>query len=537
MLQSPVATSDLSLDQSLSSGVDMRSSAVRVAGDYTKRKNVLRMSTVKPCRSEFLIQAESGEEFADWVKTLQQQVAVSTEADLEQSGGGRQRAEPQAPPTGPAQSSHLSPQPANKNGKTSMVSRNRSPTGQSPVSKTRKPSSHNDSAIPTTSPKSKTWRGRVAKQFKKFNQGATSPTSPTAPEVYGSTFGIPIEHCIASNENGFLPRFVEVCTEIIDAKGLGVTGIYRVPGNNASITALSEEINRNFEEVPLEDAKWNDLHVVSSLLKSFLRKMPDSEAGSYVKEIINITTEERKHRKDKELDRHLTEEERLEQEQRRVKLLEADREMERMKERTKAERERRHMERALKRRHDEQHEYYKKFKAEPQVQASAGNPANRPSRLNRLLQVVTVSDGSEPDPDLEVESIKSLSDNEEEADGDRSEASSRSKSGSKEKSSRAQLEKEHYQRERDRYYREKQQLQLPQPYKQVNYAEQPFGGERVFVERKIEEVRVRHERKHKEDKSKEGSRSHSKEGLERHKRERPDEEKRASKTLADLRER
>lgn len=67
-----------------------------------------------------------------------------------------------------------------------------------------------------------------------------------------------------------------MCTEIIDAKGLGVTGIYRVPGNNASITALSEEINRNFDELPLEDARWNDLHVVSSLLKAFLRKMPDS---------------------------------------------------------------------------------------------------------------------------------------------------------------------------------------------------------------------------------------------------------------------
>lgn len=72
----------MSLDQSLASGVDMRSSAVRVAGDYTKRKNVFRMSTVKPCRSEFLIQAESSEDFADWVKTLQQQVAVSTEAEL-----------------------------------------------------------------------------------------------------------------------------------------------------------------------------------------------------------------------------------------------------------------------------------------------------------------------------------------------------------------------------------------------------------------------------------------------------------------------
>lgn len=47
------------------------------------------------------------------------------------------------------------------------------------------------------------------------------------------------------------------------------------------------------------------------------------EAGSYVKEIINITTEERKHRKDKEVERQLTEEEKLEQEQRREKLLEA----------------------------------------------------------------------------------------------------------------------------------------------------------------------------------------------------------------------
>lgn len=80
--QSPVGSSEVSLDQSLASGVDMRSSAVRVAGDYTKRKNVFRMSTVKPCRSEILIQAESSEDFADWVQTLQQQVAVSTEAEL-----------------------------------------------------------------------------------------------------------------------------------------------------------------------------------------------------------------------------------------------------------------------------------------------------------------------------------------------------------------------------------------------------------------------------------------------------------------------
>lgn len=75
-------------------------------------------------------------------------------------------------------SSRLSPQPSGKS--KSSSSRNRSPTGQSPVSKTRKPSQLSEPSC--TSPKSKTWRGRVAKQFRKIHQGASSPISPTAPE-------------------------------------------------------------------------------------------------------------------------------------------------------------------------------------------------------------------------------------------------------------------------------------------------------------------------------------------------------------------
>ncbi|KAG5897665.1 hypothetical protein JTB14_024492 [Gonioctena quinquepunctata] len=268
--RSPIGTSD-SLDQSLSSGVDMRTSVVRVAEDYTKRKNVLRVSAVKPCRSEFLLQAESSEDFADWVKTLQEQVAASTDAELEPPNS-KQQAVPQMVPastTIQVQGSHLSPQLSKSKAATS---RNRSPTGQSPVSKSRKPSQLPEPSA--TSPKSKTWRGRMVKQFRKFNQGGNSPSSPTAPE--GSTFGIPIEDCLPSTSNVYLPRFVEVCTDIIDERGLHTIGIYRVPGNNASITALTEEVNRNYDDVPLEDPRWNDLHVVSSLLKSYFRKMPDS---------------------------------------------------------------------------------------------------------------------------------------------------------------------------------------------------------------------------------------------------------------------
>ncbi|XP_008198097.1 rho GTPase-activating protein 21-B isoform X8 [Tribolium castaneum] len=270
--QSPMGTSD-AVEHSLASGVDMRASEVRVADDYTKRKHVLRVSSVNPCRSEFLLQAENTEEFTDWFKALQEQMATNTEAEakFDPSTGSKQQAVPQTIPASTSilvqGNSRLSPQPTKCK---SSTSRNRSPTGQSPVSKNRKPSQVAD---PSTSPKVKTWRGRVAQQFRRM-QGASSPSSPTAPE--GSTFGIPIEQCLTSSTNPYVPRFVEVCTDIVDAHGLQTVGIYRVPGNNASIVALIDEINRNYEEVPVDDPRWNDLHVVSSLLKAFFRKIPDS---------------------------------------------------------------------------------------------------------------------------------------------------------------------------------------------------------------------------------------------------------------------
>lgn len=69
------------VDPSLASGVDMRASDVRVAEDYTKRKHVLRVSSIHPCRSELLLQAENADEFTDWFKSLQDQMATNTEAE------------------------------------------------------------------------------------------------------------------------------------------------------------------------------------------------------------------------------------------------------------------------------------------------------------------------------------------------------------------------------------------------------------------------------------------------------------------------
>lgn len=43
---------------------------------------------------------------------------------------------------------------------------------------------------------------------------------------------------------------------------------------NASFIVF--QVDRNYESVPTDDPRWNDLHVVSSLLKSYFRKIPDS---------------------------------------------------------------------------------------------------------------------------------------------------------------------------------------------------------------------------------------------------------------------
>lgn len=87
----------------------------------------------------------------------------------------------------------LSPLPGHKGIKKLTSFRNRSPTGQSPINKTRKPSQTIDNLV---SPKTKTWKGRVAKQLRKMHGQTASPSSPTTqlpPE--GATFKVPLELC------------------------------------------------------------------------------------------------------------------------------------------------------------------------------------------------------------------------------------------------------------------------------------------------------------------------------------------------------
>ncbi|KAL0130721.1 hypothetical protein PUN28_002385 [Cardiocondyla obscurior] len=260
--------------------VDVRCSVVDVAEDYTKRKHVLRVANPT---AEVLLQTEDAASMALWLRSLHAHAAAERSSDAI-SCTSKQQAVPQTP-TGPTTPNsgvppsnvqRLSPLPSHKGIKKLTSFRNRSPTGQSPVNKTRKPS--NQMVEPLPSPKSKTWKGRMAKQFRRMHgQAGGTPSSPTAqlpPE--GATFKVPIELCPPSSFSEYVPLIVEMCTSIVEARGLEVIGIYRVPGNTAAIAQLTDSVNRGFENINLQDPRWSDVNVISSLLKSFFRQLPDS---------------------------------------------------------------------------------------------------------------------------------------------------------------------------------------------------------------------------------------------------------------------
>ncbi|XP_035738298.1 uncharacterized protein LOC118448747 isoform X4 [Vespa mandarinia] len=269
--QSPSSVNDT---EGTVQNIDVRCSLVDIAEDYTKRKHVLRV--VNPT-AEVLLQTEDAASMALWLRSLHKYAATEKPLDIT-SSTLKQQAVPQTPgPTTPSVASvqnanqRLSPLPSHKGIKKLTSFRNRSPTGQSPVNKTRKPS---QIVEPLSSPKTKTWKGRVAKQFRRMHGSPSSPTAQLPPE--GATFKVPLELCPSSSFSEFVPLIVEMCTSIVEARGLEVVGIYRVPGNTAAISQLTESVNKGFENINLQDPRWSDVNVISSLLKSFFRHLPDS---------------------------------------------------------------------------------------------------------------------------------------------------------------------------------------------------------------------------------------------------------------------
>lgn len=76
-----------------------------------------------------------------------------------------------------------------------------------------------------------------------------------------------------------MPLIVEVCCKLVEERGLEYTGIYRVPGNNAAISNMQEELNnKGMSDIDIQDDVSFRLDAVVELKSPWrLRFPPDRQ--------------------------------------------------------------------------------------------------------------------------------------------------------------------------------------------------------------------------------------------------------------------
>ncbi|XP_025910183.1 rho GTPase-activating protein 23 [Nothoprocta perdicaria] len=233
--------------------ISVRACLVDISYSETKRKHVFRLTTADFC--EYLFQAEDREDMLAWIKAIRE----NGKAEGEDPGFASQALinkklndYRKVSPAGAKPDS--SPKGARGLGirgeflKPTGTSAPRSPRQDAAVTKDE---SSSQKAL---------WGINIMKKNKK-----------SAPRA----FGVRLEECQPAPDNKNVPLIVEACCKVVEDRGLEYMGIYRVPGNNAVVSSLQEQLNKGATEINLQDERWQDLNVISSLLKSFFRKLPE----------------------------------------------------------------------------------------------------------------------------------------------------------------------------------------------------------------------------------------------------------------------
>ncbi|XP_015240207.1 PREDICTED: rho GTPase-activating protein 15 [Cyprinodon variegatus] len=79
---------------------------------------------------------------------------------------------------------------------------------------------------------------------------------------------------LCEREGTTVPKFVKLCLEAVEKRGLEADGIYRVSGNLATIQKLRFIVDQE-EELDLDHNQWEDIHVITGALKMYFRELPE----------------------------------------------------------------------------------------------------------------------------------------------------------------------------------------------------------------------------------------------------------------------
>uniref|UniRef100_A0A8C0M5D0 Rho GTPase activating protein 23 n=1 Tax=Canis lupus familiaris TaxID=9615 RepID=A0A8C0M5D0_CANLF len=228
---------------------------VDISYSETKRRHVFRLTTADFC--EYLFQAEDRDDMLGWIRAIRE----NSRAEGEDPGCANQ-ALISKKLNDYRKVSHSSAPKADSSPKISrglggLKSEFLKQSAARGLRTQDQPAGNKDDSAAT--PKTP-WGINIIKKNKK-----------AAPRA----FGVRLEECQPAIENQRVPLIVAACCRIVEARGLESTGIYRVPGNNAVVSSLQEQLNRGPGDINLQDERWQDLNVISSLLKSFFRKLPE----------------------------------------------------------------------------------------------------------------------------------------------------------------------------------------------------------------------------------------------------------------------
>ncbi|XP_028854135.1 rho GTPase-activating protein 15 isoform X2 [Denticeps clupeoides] len=225
------------------SSVDLRGAQLQWANDLSSKKNVFKLRTVTG--NEFLLQSETDSLIREWYGTIQ---GVISRLDREN----------------PLDNVLL--YSLRRAGSVEMLDHSGDEDEDRKGRKTSLPRSMSNLE--------NTERKRVRSRLKKLI--LKRPPLQTLQEkglIKDQVFGCRLE-TLCEREKSTVPRFVRMCADAVERRGLETDGIYRVSGNLAVIQKLRFAVNHE-EKLNLDSPEWEDIHVVSGALKLFFRELPE----------------------------------------------------------------------------------------------------------------------------------------------------------------------------------------------------------------------------------------------------------------------
>ncbi|XP_038553443.1 rho GTPase-activating protein 15 isoform X3 [Micropterus salmoides] len=239
------------------SSVDLRGAQLHWANELSSKKNVFKLRTVTG--NEFLLQSETDSLIKEWYSTIQN---VIDRLDREN----------------PIDNVLL--YSLRRAGSVEMLDH----SGDEDERRMSFPRS--------SSNLENTERKRVKTRLKKLI--LKRPPLQTLQEkglIKDQVFGCRLE-MLCEREKSTVPRFVRLCTEAVERRGLETDGIYRVSGNLAVIQKLRFLVDHERavttdgrymfpaelvqeEKLNLDDSDWEDIHVITGALKLFFRELPE----------------------------------------------------------------------------------------------------------------------------------------------------------------------------------------------------------------------------------------------------------------------